>query len=425
VASIVFYSMAHRGDVFPYVPVASELAARGHHVVYVTPREYHSVFHNEAFECRASGTDFSGVELDQRGAYIRRWGRRLGGGMVLRLYLGELMVPHLPVLYARIHEALAGADLLVSHPAASLVGRMAAEVRGVPWVVADLFPMLVPTGDHPPSGVPLPAGRTPRRRAVNRAAWRLGAANAATRWVTSERAFRSFRTELGLPTERGYALNGRLSPHHNVALVSPAYFPPPPDLPGNYTMVGFTHWSTPVGYQLADDVEEYLAAGEPPVLVTLGSSAAAAAPDVFDAAAEALDRLGRRGLFLVSNQANVASMGSRPGMWDFVPITPLLARCAAVVHSGAHGTNAIVMAAGLPAVIVPQLFDQVWHGRRVAALGTGRHVRRASPRALAAAVAEVTEEPSYRGRAVEFAARLAEEDGPRRAADQIEAVLSR
>ena len=29
-ARIVFHSMAHRGDVFPYVPIASELSRRGH-----------------------------------------------------------------------------------------------------------------------------------------------------------------------------------------------------------------------------------------------------------------------------------------------------------------------------------------------------------------------------------------------------------
>jgi DNA-binding NarL/FixJ family response regulator len=33
-ARIVIYSMAYRGDVFPYAPVAAELARRGHRVTF-------------------------------------------------------------------------------------------------------------------------------------------------------------------------------------------------------------------------------------------------------------------------------------------------------------------------------------------------------------------------------------------------------
>ena len=67
-ARIVFYSMAHRGDVFPYVPIASELSRRGHDVTYVVPREFHPLFASEPFRCVHSGTDFSPVALDEHGA---------------------------------------------------------------------------------------------------------------------------------------------------------------------------------------------------------------------------------------------------------------------------------------------------------------------------------------------------------------------
>ena len=56
-ARIVFHSMAHRGDVFPYVPIASELCRRGHDVTYVVPREFHPLFASEPFRCVHSGTD--------------------------------------------------------------------------------------------------------------------------------------------------------------------------------------------------------------------------------------------------------------------------------------------------------------------------------------------------------------------------------
>ena len=94
---------------------------------------------------RSRGTDFSPVALDEHGAFIARWGMPFGGAGLLRLYFGRFTIPHLAALFEAIDAELAGADLLVSHPAASLVGSMACERRGLPWIVGDLFPMLVPT----------------------------------------------------------------------------------------------------------------------------------------------------------------------------------------------------------------------------------------------------------------------------------------
>ena len=74
------------------------------------------------------------------------------GGVLLRLYFGRFTVPHLDALFGAIDAELADADLLVSHPAASIVGAMSCERHGIPWIVGDLFPMLVPTATAPSGG---------------------------------------------------------------------------------------------------------------------------------------------------------------------------------------------------------------------------------------------------------------------------------
>lgn len=66
-ARVVVYSMAHRGDVFPYVPIAAELARRGHDVSFVLPREFHSLLRAEPFRVLHSGTDFGPSSLDAHG----------------------------------------------------------------------------------------------------------------------------------------------------------------------------------------------------------------------------------------------------------------------------------------------------------------------------------------------------------------------
>ena len=77
---------------------------------------------------------------------------RLGGSMLLRLYFGEYTLPYLDLLFETIDAAVADADLVVAHPAASLWVSMACERRGVPWIVGDLFPMLLPSERTPRSG---------------------------------------------------------------------------------------------------------------------------------------------------------------------------------------------------------------------------------------------------------------------------------
>jgi UDP:flavonoid glycosyltransferase YjiC (YdhE family) len=144
---------------------------------------------------------------------------------------------------------------------------------------------------------------------------------------------------------------------------------------------------------------------------------------VFDQAAQALDELGLRGIFLASNAAIAARLGDRPGVWPFVPVGPVLPHVRAVIHAGAHGMNSLVLAAGKPSVVVPVLFDQLWHARRHEQLGTGRRVRgRVSAGKLRAAIAAVlADETAERARA--FGAVLAAEDGVTAACDHVDAVL--
>ncbi len=158
------------------------------------------------------------------------------------------------------------------------------------------------------------------------------------------------------------------------------------------------------------------------MVVTLGTSAAGADPGSFRRVAAALDRIGMRGIYLTSTEAFGAGLpvGSA---WPYVPLEPLLPRCRAIVHSGAHGTNSLALAAGVPSVVIPQLFDQVWHGRRQQQLGTGVLVgRRRDDVAVGRALGRALDDDHVRA-AGEFAETLNREDGVGRACDEIDDFL--
>ena len=418
-ARVVVYAMAYRGDVYPYVPIASVLARRGHDVVFVAPREYHAQFVDEPFACLHSGTDFAPVSLDRHAQYLARCGMRLRSAPLLRLLVSKFVVPNLPVLYRTIDQALVGADILVAHPVAALVGGMAAERQGIPWVVGDLFPMQLRADAR--TSVPTGGSTARTRRAVS------GRARASIiQHSIGGEAILAFRRRLGLPTKAWNVVDGWISPTLNVGLVSPTYIERRAEWPVNYRLTGFTNWVGPNSGRLDNEITAYLDRGTRPVLVTMGTSAASAHPDVFGAVGRALDRREIPGVFLVSNADIAARLRSEltnpaHGIWSFAPIASVLPYCRAAVHSGAHGTNAATLAAGLPSALIPALFDQRWRAQRQRALGLSAWVRRRSdldPAIDAILGSAMTE------RAVAYGDLIHHEDGAATAADEIEWVLA-
>jgi sterol 3beta-glucosyltransferase len=105
----------------------------------------------------------------------------------------------------------------------------------------------------------------------------------------------------------------------------------------------------------------------------------------------------------------------------FAPLARVLPRFRVAVVSGALGTLGATLAAGVPVVVVPQLFDRVWHGGRVEELGVGVMAVRAQH--VAAAVARVDADPQYRRRAQELATQMANEDGAGSLVDAVESAV--
>jgi UDP:flavonoid glycosyltransferase YjiC (YdhE family) len=226
---------------------------------------------------------------------------------------------------------------------------------------------------------------------------------------------------------RANVVLGGLSPTDVLLLSSPRYTTVRPDWPAQVRTTGFTVWPGPPGATVPPDLDRYLDGGEPPVLVTLGTSAASNAEQVLDTVAATLDRLGARVVFLVGDPAAaLRPMRDRGDVWPFTPLTAVLPRCRAVVHAGGHGTTAAVVTAGRPSVVLPQIIDQRWHGERIEALGTGRLVAdwHRHPAKVEAALVDVLDDPGPASAATALAAAIAGEDGPGAAADAIEARLA-
>jgi UDP:flavonoid glycosyltransferase YjiC (YdhE family) len=109
----------------------------------------------------------------------------------------------------------------------------------------------------------------------------------------------------------------------------------------------------------------------------------------------------------------------------WAPHERLLPLCSAMVLHGGAGTCHAALKAGVPAVIVPFIFEQgMWGGLMHEAGSATKPLAffKATPDKLAARIREATTSPKLGARAVELAAIAATEDGVATAVRHIEAM---
>jgi len=184
----------------------------------------------------------------------------------------------------------------------------------------------------------------------------------------------------GLRRELGLAPVKRVFSHwlHTTTMVLgmfPDWFgPPQPDWPPNTKLVGFPLWDAVDAVDLSREAQDFLSAGDAPIAFSPGS-ANREAHQFFEAAVEACERLGRRGILLTKYADQLpAKMPASVRHFGFVPLSRMLPHTAALVHHGGIGTCAQGLAAGVPHLVRPMAFDQFDNSRRLVRLGVAEEI---------------------------------------------------
>jgi len=414
---IVFATFGSLGDLHPYVGIGRELARRGHRPLIASFEEHRAAV-------AAADLEFAPLRpamesFGDRAAMIEQLVDPWRGP---ELMVRGIFIPHVRDTYQDLARACAGADLLVTHPL-TFAGPMLAMKEGLRWVSTALAPMTLFSAIDPPVFPAAPWMRWARALGIApyRLLFRIPRAM-VRRW---ERPLRAFRAELGLPPTDAIAqFEGQFSPRLNLALFSGALSAPQPDWPANTLICGFPHYDgNPPDPRTLVELETFLAAGAPPIVFGLGSTAVLVAGAFWRAAIEAVQELGRRAVILTGMPPE--DLGTVPPtvkVFRYLPYSAVFPRAAANVHSGGIGTLAQALAAGRPQLIVPVAFDQPDNARRAVALGLARSVpfAKADARTLSRTLAGLLADTGTAARAREIGARLAAEDGARAAADALE-----
>jgi vancomycin aglycone glucosyltransferase len=241
--------------------------------------------------------------------------------------------------------------------------RSVAEHLGIHYVLACFHQLGIPSLHYRPGqrpGKPFPPGE-----ADLRVLWTIDAERVDALY---REPLNARRAALGLPPVgdvRDHVLTSR------PWLAADPVLWPLQDVLG-FDVVQTGAWIMPDERPLPADLMDFLDAGEPPVYVGFGSMQMSGAPDAAAVAVEAIRAQGRRvlvsrgwaGLALTDEEDDCFAVGE-------VNHRELFRRVAAVVHHGGAGTTTTAALAGAPQVIVPQIVDQPYWARRVAALGVG------------------------------------------------------
>jgi UDP:flavonoid glycosyltransferase YjiC (YdhE family) len=238
------------------------------------------------------------------------------------------------------------------------------------------------------------------------------------------------RVELGLPRGEQPLLKGQHSPTKVLALFSKVMAQPQPDWPAHSVVTGFPFYDRRDYFgetELVRPLLEFLDAGPPPIVFTLGSAAFWVARNFYLDSIAAAKTLGRRSLLLIGNEINMPAGPLPEGVaaFEYAPYGEVLPRACAVVHHGGVGTTGQGLRSGQPVLVVPHAHDQFDNGARVARLGCGRVLPRPRYNADTAAreLRSLLNDAKYSEAAAQIGQFVRREQGAIVAVDEIERIL--
>ena len=416
---VVLNTFGSFGDIHPYMALAMELQSRGHVPVIATMEIYRE-------KIEGAGLEFCPVRpnipqpKDQDSELIEKIMEPKTGA---RFLTEEVIFPAVRDSYADLLLATAGADLLVTHPAAP-AGPLVGRKLGMPWISTVLAPLSFFSAYDPP--VPPFWQWTSKLNVLGPRFMRFFLDTMKSSYKA--KAVVEFRDELGLEDTGNPMFEGQHSERLVLALFSRVFAQPQPDWPRQTEITGFCFYDGRHNLPMPAELERFLDVGPPPVVFTLGSSAVWVARDFFRESIEAAKRLGQRAVLLIGDERNrPAALPEGMIATDYAPYQSLLPRALAMVHHGGVGTTSQGLLAGVPTLIVPFAFDQSDNAEHARRLGTSRTLYRHDYRATKVykELRELITNPEYAQNAAAVSKQLKQENGPARAADLIEQVLGK
>ena len=421
---ILFATIGSLGDLYPCLALAVELKRRGHTVTIASTELYRSraLKLGLGFHALRPNWDPADSEL------IRQCEDLKSGPEIL---LRKLVLPHVEDTYADLMDAVQGAselgdgtpkvDLML---ACELVyaAPLIAEKLKLPWASLILSPCSFFSAYDPSLLVNVPSLYKLRRAGwwINQAALVIGTRLTQHWW----KPVKQLRIREGLREDCAPLTKDKFSPQLVLALFSSALAKAQPDWPAHTIQPGFVFYQEEGEKPGLEELDRFLAAGEPPIVFTLGSTVVARPGNFYQASAEAAIRLGKRAVLIGVSEVYPASENILA--LPYAPYAHVFAHACLVVHQGGSGTTAQALRAGKPMLFVPFGWDQPDNGARVERQGAGLVLARTEYSADTAvfAIKRLLEDASFTQSAAALGNKINSENGVQGACDAIEGLAN-
>lgn len=414
---IVLATFGSRGDLHPYIAIAQGLRDRGHEAVVATARGHAEIVKDHGVEFIATRPELP--PPDRLQAEFAKVMDARGGA---RYFFEHLVLPSLRESVADLSLAVRGADVLITHTTVT-AGPLVAELTGVPRLSAVVSPLSLFSRSDPPSLSIAPA--LAELPVAGKMLTRLLTQIVRRRMAPVFKPVAELRGELTLPPGAHPLFEGQHSPQGVLALFPSSFAKAQPDWPAHTVTTGFCFLAEAEG-TMSRDIQQFLEAGKPPVVFTLGDSTAHDPRDFYVQSIEAVNLSGERALFVgAPTDAYPARLSRNILLTGFAPLQQVLPRAAAIVHHGGIGTVGLAIQAGIPMLVMPHSHDQPDNAARAKHLGIARVLSRRDYKAAAIAreLHILTNSRSYRERSLAVRHQIGNEDGVRSACDVIEEFL--
>ena len=353
---VLLSTIGSRGDVQPLVALALQLRELGQEVRLCVPPDFREWIEGLGLPVTPIGPEVR--------AFAAQRATATPPSPPSPEQIGQLVADSVATQFTTLTTAAKSCDVILAATALQVAARSVAETMGVGYVFAAYSPTVFPSPHHAPPPLPPMPGRPVLPPAIDNL--ELWARSAARFRDTFGAALNTHRTALGLPVVddvRAHMFGDR------AWLAADPTLAPWPDS-GDDSVFQTGAWILQDERPLPADVEQFLDAGDPPIYFGFGSSRVA--PDLSQVVVQVAHRLGRRAivsrgwsdLSVVEGHPDCLTVGE-------VNLLALFARVSAVVHHGGAGTTTVASLAGVPQVVVPQVYDQHYFAQRVGELGIG------------------------------------------------------
>ena len=412
------------GDLHPYLALALAWQKRGGHATIATSELYRTKIEAENVGFFPIRPDLPAPE--NSAAMIERLMDTRHG---TRRLFQELMMPALRDSYHDLHAACLETqpDIFLSHPI-TFAAPIIAEQLQLKWASSVLSPLSLWSHYDAPLLPGVTGANWARLHPIFSRSLSFAAHHLTRSWFAP---VEQLRRELNLPRGAHPLFGGVHSPQLLLALFSATLARPQCDWPAPTHLCGFCFYDRHEEDEAAmARLNAWLDEGAPPIVFTLGSAAVHTARDFWLQSRRAARRLNRRAVFLIGsgNTGNAfhAPLHASELVLSYAPYSRLFPRASVIVHQGGVGTTAQAMRAGVPQLVMPFSHDQPDNAARLQRLGIALTVQRTRYNASRAmqTIHQLLSHPDYTRRAQSISSQIQGENGPARACDALEQLLT-